>query len=191
MTGRTHDLAAFTALSAVVVLYPPSGVSLSTLLLALFMNQIGGAIPDIDQPTAPLWRNLPAGSLFGRVFNRVSGGHRFITHSVLGVVLFGFALNALLTFLGPILGEADTGFIWWAFIIGMVSHLVMDTFTKEGVPFLLPLPIKFGFPPIRHLRITTGKKLEQLVVFPGLLVICTGLFAIYYDTFVQILRNLS
>ena len=172
MTGRTHDLAAFTALSIVVVLNPPVGLSLSTLLLAIFMNQIGGMVPDIDQPTAPFWRSLPIGSVFGKVFSRLSGGHRFITHSLLGLALFGFGMRSLLAAIQPLLGTIDVGFVWWAFMIGMASHLIMDAFTKEGVPFLLPIPVKFGFPPIKSLRLTTGKKLEQLLIFPALY-ICT------------------
>ena len=30
----------------------------------------------------------------------------------------------------------------------------------------LPLPFKFGFPPVRAWRVTTGKKMEMLVVLP-------------------------
>jgi hypothetical protein len=45
----------------------------------------------------------------------------------------------------------------------------MDSFTKEGVPWLLPIPFKFGFPPLRGLRLTTGEAIESFVVFPGLI----------------------
>ena len=75
MTGRTHDLAAVTSLAAVVAISQPISLSLSTLLLGLLANQIGGIIPDIDQPTAPFWRNLPIGKLFGKVFGKLLGGH--------------------------------------------------------------------------------------------------------------------
>jgi hypothetical protein len=66
MTARTHDLAAFTALLVLVLAYAPDSFRLSTLLLALFANQLGGVAPDIDQPTAPLWRNLPEGHFVGK-----------------------------------------------------------------------------------------------------------------------------
>ena len=66
MRARTHDVAAATALLGVVVALPElPTVTLSTVVAALIANQIGGIIPDIDQPTAPLWRNLPIGGLFG------------------------------------------------------------------------------------------------------------------------------
>src|SRR6266536_2921419 len=168
MTGRTHDLAAVTALGAVVLSLPPRSVTLATVLVALLANLIGGITPDIDEPTAPFWRNLPIGGLFGRFFDKLLGGHRFITHSILGLVLFGAGVYALLEFLHPIMPRVDIHLVWWAFMIGMVSHLIMDTFTKEGVPWLLPLPLKFGLPPLKSLRITTGKAVENLLIFPGL-----------------------
>ena len=188
MTGRTHDAAAFTSLAAAVAIFQPLSISLSTLLLSVLANLIGGIFPDVDQPTAPFWRNLPIGNIFGKLFGKLAGGHRFITHSVLGVVLFGFAVRALLTFLSPLLGHTNTGYVWWAFMIGMVSHLFMDCLTKEGIPLLLPIPWHFGLPPLKALRITTGKKLEQLVVFPGLLVLCAWLFVAQRLYFLHLLH---
>jgi inner membrane protein len=180
MTGRTHDLAAITALGIVVLVEPLRTMTLSTALLAVLANQIGGIAPDIDQPTAPLWRNLPIGRIVGKVTDKFLGGHRFLTHSLLGLALFSALAALLLKFLHPILLHTDSHLLWWAFVIGMLSHLVMDTFTKEGVPWLLPIPIKFGFPPVKRLRITTGKKFESLVVFPVLLLIDVILCTAHY-----------
>ena len=78
MTARTHDIAALTALGAVVLFEPLRIMTLSTVLAALLANQIGGIAPDIDQPTAPLWRNLPAGKYFGKIIDKSMGGHRFL-----------------------------------------------------------------------------------------------------------------
>lgn len=167
MTARTHDLAALNAL-AIISLAASSGdhkITLSTLLISLLANQIGGITPDIDQPTAPFWRNLPVGGYFGKLIDKMLGGHRFLTHSIVGLGLFAFLSNLLLHFLHPIMRSVDIHLVWLAFLVGMVSHLVMDTLTKEGVPWLLPLPMKFGFPPIKALRITTGKNMERLLFF--------------------------
>jgi len=75
----------------------------------------------------------------------------------------------------------DISLVWAAFMIGMLSHLAMDTFTKEGVPWLLPLPIKFGIPPIRSLRITSGKNIENFIVVPGLIAINIFFYAAHYS----------
>ncbi len=180
MIARTHDVAAMTALIAIVLAQPLRSVTLATAIAAIIANQAGGIAPDIDQPTAPFWRNLPIGGIFGKIIGRSLGGHRFLSHSLIGLALFGFLLKLLLNFVHPIMPHVDVSLVWWAFIIGMVSHLVMDSFTKEGVPWLLPIPFKFGFPPIRRLRITTGKWVEEFVVLPLLIGLAVFLVAHNY-----------
>jgi len=191
MIARTHDIAAITALGIIFILLPPQALSLATIIIAILANLIGGITPDIDQPTAPFWRNLPIGRFFGRIFGRVMGGHRFITHSLIGVGLIAYLVHLLLQFLQPIMGSVNSEVVWWAFVIGILSHLVMDTFTKEGVPWLLPIPIKIGIPPVRAWRITTDKKLENWVVFPGLLVFNAWFYFHYYEEVVSLLRHIT
>lgn len=189
MTARTHDTAALVALVTLFLAYPMDSVRLSTLLLAILANQLGGVAPDIDQPTAPLWRNLPEGHFVGRTFGRLLGGHRFLSHSLLGLTLFGWLSNLLLHFLHPIMPHVDIKLVWYAFLIGYISHLVMDTITKEGMPWLLPVPFKLGIPPIRKLRITTGKWVENLVVLPALLLVLVWLGASHYNFIVSYLHH--
>ena len=189
MTARTHDLAAITALGVIVLVEPMRTVTLATAIVAVFANLIGGITPDIDQPTAPFWRNLPVGKFFGRIFDKLLGGHRFLTHSVLGLVVFGYLAHWLLVFLHPIMTSVDSGLVWWAFMIGMGSHLVMDTLTKEGVPWLLPIPIKFGLPPLKKFRVTTGKAIETWGVFPLLLVFNAYWYHVHYRQLLMLLRR--
>ncbi len=189
MTARTHDLAAITALGIVVLVRPEQTFTLGTVIIAVLANLMGGVTPDIDQPTAPLWRNLPVGKYFGKVFDKLLGGHRFLTHSFLGLALFGYAAHWFIVFLSPLMPHVDTGYVWWAFMIGMVSHLVMDTLTKEGVPWLLPIPIKFGIPPLRAFRITTGKAMETFGVFPLLLLFNILWFWAHYHRILDSLHH--
>lgn len=189
MTGRTHDLAAATALGAIVLFGPKHDLTLATALVAILANQIGGIAPDIDQPTAPLWRNLPIGKVFGKVADTLMGGHRFLTHSILGLVLFGGLAHLILHALQPLMPHVNVGFVWWAFMIGMLSHLIMDSFTKEGVPWLLPFPQKFGFPPIKPWRITTGHFAEILVIFPGILAVDIWVCASHHQQILELIRS--
>ncbi len=188
MTGRTHDLAAFTALNYIIVTQPLSPVSLSTALVALSANLVGGLAPDIDQPTANLWNRLPGGSVIGRIITPILGGHRFISHSILGIFLFGFGLNFLLNQASHVL-LVDMNVVWWAFMIGFVSHLVMDTFTRDGVPWLFPIPINFGFPPFKFLRIKTCGLVEKSLIFPGLMVLNGYIFYSNYGKYLELLRH--
>src|SRR4051812_3718910 len=132
MTARTHDLAAITAFGFIATVQPVRTISVATALLAVLFNQVGGIFPDIDQPTAPLWRNLPVGKYFGKAFDKLLGGQRFITHSLIGVLLAGWAFHWLFHMLNLLIPKMDAHIVWWAFIIGVMSHLFMDLFTKEG-----------------------------------------------------------
>ena len=189
MTARTHDVAALTLLMTVIIISPPSSMTVATALAAVLANQLGGIAPDIDQPTAPLWRNLPVGRYLGKIFGVLIGGHRFLSHSLLGLGLFAVVARLLLDFFQPLMPRVDIGFVWVAFVIGMVSHLIMDSLTKEGIPLLLPIAIKFGFPPVRAWRITTGKSVEMYIVLPVLIAITVWLAATHYSVLAQVIQN--
>jgi membrane-bound metal-dependent hydrolase YbcI (DUF457 family) len=103
--------------------------------------------------------------------------------------VFGILFQIILNILQPSFPQIDLDVVWWAFMIGFVSHLVMDTFTKEGVPWLLPLPWSIGIPPIRAFRVTTSSFLELYVIFPGLLVITGYIYYTYYDKILVLLRH--
>lgn len=190
MTARTHDLAAITAFGLIAALQPVRGVTVATALLALLFNQIGGVFPDIDQPTAPLWRNLPVGKLFGKAFDKLLGGHRFLTHSLIGVALFGWLFHWFFHLLNLLIPKMDAHIVWWAFMVGVLSHLFMDLFTKEGIPLFLPLPFKIGLPPIKSLRITTGKLAEKLV-FVAILVIDVWYCVSHYTKLAAIFHHIK
>ena len=189
MTGRTHDLAAFTALNLLMVQGPPFEISLSTAILAFSANMIGGLTPDIDQPTADLWRRLPAGTVIGKILSPILGGHRFISHSICGVILFG-ALSRFILDKASSVVLVDMDLVWYSFMIGFISHLIMDTFTKEGVPWLFPIPIRFGIPPLKVLRVSTGKIAERTFIFPGLLLANAYIYYKNYSFFITLFRHI-
>lgn len=190
MKARTHDLAAITALTAVVLVQPTlPTMTLSTVIVALIANQLGGIAPDIDQPTAPFWRNLPIGGVVGRMVAKMLGGHRFLTHSLIGLALLGFLVHLLLMFVQPIMPNVQIEYVWWAFMIGALSHLVMDSLTKEGVPWLLPIPVKFGFPPVRRLRVTTGKAVESFVIVPLIFALFAFICTVQYNTILDLIQQ--
>jgi inner membrane protein len=189
MTGRTHDLAAFTALGIIVAYHPLNQMTLSTALVAIIANMIGGIAPDIDQPTAPLWRLLPIGGVVGRIFKPFMGGHRFLSHSLLGLLIFGVAWHYVLQFLKPVMPTIDITLVWWSFMIGFLSHLVMDTFTKEGVPWLLPVPVRLGIPPLKAFRVTTKSFMEQVIIFPGLILVNIYIYYAHYSKFLDLVKH--
>ena len=176
MTGRTHDLAAFTAMLFIVGASDLHKMSLATALVAVSANMIGGLAPDLDQPTATLWRRYRGGKIIGKILQPLFGGHRFISHSIIGVCIFGFVAQVILNAMSTVL-LVDMNIVWWAFMIGYISHLIMDTLTSEGVPWFFPIPLMIGFPPLSFLRMKTGGLIEKSFVFPMLLL--TNIYLVY------------
>ncbi len=188
MTGRTHDMAAFTLMAAVVAYHMPIQMTLATALVAFSANMIGGLAPDIDQSSASLYHKIRGGTLLAKIIDPLLGGHRFISHSILGVFMFGFIAKILLGLLGTFV-MVDMNIVWWAFMIGFVSHLIVDFFTHEGEPLLFPIPIHLGFPPFSFLRMKTGGILEKSFVFPVLVFINIYLVYSHYGKFVEFFKG--
>lgn len=182
MTARTHDLGAFTGLTWILATQQIPSMSVATAFVGLGAVLLGATAPDLDEPTAGFWYRLPAGSIIGRIVHPFLGGHRMISHSLIGLALIGIGMRYLLQAINPIL-LVDMGVVWNAFMIGYISHLFMDMFTKEGVPLLFPLPLHVGIPPFRFLRIPTGGMAEKSIIFPGLLVLNGYIIWTNYETF--------
>lgn len=189
MTGRTHDLAAFTLLNATLVYYQFPHMTLATAVVAFGANMIGGLLPDIDNATSDIWDKVRGGSILAMIVKPLIGGHRLISHSIIGMAIAGFLLKQFLFAISHVL-VVDMNIIWWSIMIGYVSHLIADSLTTEGVPWLLPIRIRFGFPPVKFLRIKTGGLLEHFFVFPVLLAINGYLFYSHYQAFLLFFRSL-
>lgn len=188
MTGRTHDLAAFTALSYIAFTQALPHMTMGTMLVSIAANLIGGITPDIDQPTSKIWNSIPAGSIIGRVINPLMGGHRFLSHSLVGAGIFGVGVWYLLKLISHTL-LVDISIVWWAFMIGFISHLITDSITREGVPWLFPIPWKIGIPPVKAFRIKTGGIIEKMIIFPGLLITTCYLYYIHYSSILLFLKR--
>lgn len=188
MTGRTHDLTAFTALTYIIATQPLERISLPTAFVALTANFIGGLAPDLDQPTASLWRRIPAGSFWGRLISPLFGSHRYISHSILGIAIFNYLLRWFLNLAENVV-LVDMDVVHFAFMVGFISHILVDMLTKDGVPIFFPISIRFGIPPLRFLRIKTGGMFEKAIIFPGLLLVNVYLVYHYYEKFIMFLKN--
>jgi inner membrane protein len=180
MTRGTHQIGAFAAgLGALALLGPGTIQALVTSpplsalgltppaapvgwpsALAFFVGAlIGGTAPDLDKQRG-FWAGLLARTAFG--------GHRHLSHSLVGMVLMAVLAALVFRALGLVFGLASS-LPFLGFVAGYASHLVLDSLTREGVPWLFPLPTYFGFPPLSSLRVRTGNLVEQFVVAPALL----------------------
>ncbi len=189
MTARTHDLAAFTALNLIVVYHGIPQISLSTAIASFGMCFIGGLAPDLDQSTSEFWKKIPAGSILGKIVHPLIGAHRHISHSILGIILFGLGLRYVLNIASAVV-LVDMNIVWFAFMIGLLAHLIMDTLTTEGVPWFFPLSFHIGFPPFKEFRVKTGGFVEKLVIFPLLVLINAYLFLNFYPLYLALLSRI-
>lgn len=170
MLGTTHQLSALLAAFWALTLHPVSiGPRLGAMAIIAVM--VGALTPDLDHPTANLWRRLLGGRAIGHIFDTFSGGHRHMTHSIIGIGIIGWALYWVATHVVHPMYVMPATTLWWAFMIGYISHPVADTFTDQGVPWLWPLKILVKIPPgSRAIRVTTGSLTERLMVRGGLII---------------------
>jgi inner membrane protein len=82
---------------------------------------IGALLPDVDHPKSILGR-------YFKVFNWLFQ-HRGFFHSIFFLVLVGLFFYLF----------TNSWILTCAILIGMLSHLVIDTFTKEGIMFFNPV----------------------------------------------------
>jgi membrane-bound metal-dependent hydrolase YbcI (DUF457 family) len=112
---------------------------------------IGSLLPDIDTTQSGLGKFIkPVSRLIERRF-----GHRTITHSFLGAVIFQVIASPLL-WLNPR--------AFWMLLLGVLSHLVLDTWNIIGVPLLYPSRIQFWFVINRAYRLPYGSPIEGTVL---------------------------
>ena len=105
---------------------------------------LGSLLPDIDIPTSAVGR--PLFPLAGAINQQV--GHRTLTHSLVGMGAVGFVATPLFLFSRPEL--------YWALLIGYLSHLLIDTENKMGVELLWPSRIRAWFFADEKYRIQVG-----------------------------------
>ena len=116
MMATTHLVFGFLAgLFGIQFLHPSNQVLF--MILVLF----GSLLPDIDHPRSKLGRNV---KFVSWLFE-----HRGFTHSIYAVILVALITNIF----------TDNPVNTYALMIGFMSHLVADSFSKEGVMFFHPL----------------------------------------------------
>ena len=140
MTGKTHIMGgiAATTVMATFTDYDPAWF--------IFAGAIGGLIPDICHGGSKIGRKFP---LLSKLINTLFG-HRTFTHSLLFLLLVGFVLSLITSNRSFIIGV----------IIGMISHFLLDSMTKQGIKLLYPVNITIRFP----FTTKTGGTVETLVL---------------------------
>ncbi|MCX8146870.1 MAG: metal-dependent hydrolase [Candidatus Woesearchaeota archaeon] len=150
MMYKTHLAFSFLiGISLIQVMQPANQILF--MLLVLF----GSLLPDIDHPDSKIGNNI---KIISFLFE-----HRGFFHSLFFVFILFLAFMSFHSYFRGIYSTA--------FIVGYFSHLVADSFTKEGIMLLHPLTKRRvrGF-------INTGGFFERVMF----------LFLVFFDIWVLI-----
>lgn len=163
MRYQTHILGGALVGTIICNIYNPDIIN-SGLIISSSM--LGSLLPDIDCKTSYIGNRLKLTSSFVSAFTK----HRGITHAPLTagglVFLIFFVLNK---FININLN------IFWGLLTGIMSHILLDSFTVQGIPLFYPITKKkFSF-----CKITTGKTGELFVFFILLILFIFFLLKLY------------
>lgn len=154
---------------------------------------LGALTPDIDNARSTLGKRM------GVVSKGIQhmAGHRTFFHSILGLLIVGafawsfewglgwllynagFQRAAIALGAGPgiLVDHASVRFVALiALLVGYFLHLVADSLTIGGVPWLWPDRVRFGFPPERRWRFKSGSAAEPVVVVSVAVLVVVSLF---------------
>lgn len=135
----------------------PIGLSSESISLAVVFATLGSLLPDLDARESKL-SNVQIGGMtlvkpLARALNRRLG-HRGPLHSLMALLVIAlFVALPLSVFLNPFAGIG--------LALGYLSHLLLDAFTKSGVPLYWPDAGRVWLLPPR-LRVTTGSAAEDV-----------------------------
>jgi len=135
MTSSSH-----LASSALIYLIGCSVLESPPTIQGVVATAAGSLLPDIDLPTSAIGRPFfPIASWINRKM-----GHRTLTHSVLGILLFGFLAFVIGWAFRAWLGAPSPQYAWFL-TLGFASHILVDTFTKTCVDLFWPARIRGVF----------------------------------------------
>ena len=156
MTGDAHRLGGL-CIGAVTAYYSTKipaitdVMSMELFLLAPICTAIGCLFPDIDVEYSTISRRLPKLSRF--VCRHTE--HRMIMHSLLCPILTA-VIGCLLWNFSPQLSYSIL-----CFAMGFLFHLIQDSFTKGGIPWMYPIKrYRFHLLPMR-----SGSLFQWPIVF--------------------------
>lgn len=133
MNGRTHLIAGICvgAITCTFLKEP----NFSNVSLIVMGSSFGSLVPDIDEPNSRIGRKVQLlSSATKSIF-----GHRGLTHTPFIVMLLLILFNFLY-----MKYSLDLGFMafYSAFILGYISHLLLDFITPRGIMLAFPFSVK-------------------------------------------------
>lgn len=192
MTGKTH-----TAIGMAIGFTLAFKKPIDAQFAIITASTIGALAPDLDHPKGELNQKLLLinNDLFKTAFYLIVGiaflyiyfqnnnslfmllgifsfalsisNHRSFTHSIMGLVLFSAIMRLILM-------ESGLSLMYKGFIIGYISHLLLDCFTSKGIKLFYPFKANIVFP----LKVKSNGFVEKSIFF---LLILYCLIALFFN----------
>lgn len=125
------------------------------VLCAIGASVLGGLIPDIDLPSSTMGKKV---KIIAKTINKAFG-HRTITHSGLWLIPL-----IIYYFKSP-------NMILGGYIVGFTSHLISDSMTSGGLPWLWP----FSKTRFRLTKFKSGQ-IDLLFVLLTIIIMAIGVY---------------
>jgi|GEM_PF-885846 len=143
LTKKVHTTAGIcTGIIFSIILFKKNILHFDTIILFILLSgaAIGSIIPDIDNRRSHIGQRAKK---ISKAINKY-GGHRGITHSILGLIIAYLLLSIVGNYTKLI------NFIYYkvfslGVLIGYISHLIFDIITVGGIPLFYPIKKRFRF----------------------------------------------
>ena len=150
MIGRTHLAAGILCGEAMVLFQNATNVSDAAFIVAA--AAVGSLLPDIDHPRSMLANSSRTTKTVSGVVSSVTQ-HRGFTHTLAFAGLMWFLATRLAAQFDVVSND-----IVISFMLGLLSHLAIDTLNERGVMWFWPIYCKH----LHLLRIRTGSAVEWI-----------------------------
>ena len=151
MIGRTHLAAGILCGEAIVIVENVTNLSDVTFIIAA--AAIGSLLPDIDHPQSMMAKSNRTTKTVSGVISSVTQ-HRGFTHTLVFAALMWFLASRLAAQF-----NVASEYVVGGFMIGILSHLLLDTLNDRGVMWLWPVYCKH----LHILGIRTGSVIEWVL----------------------------
>lgn len=174
MTAKTHMIVG--VLCGAAYATATRELDLAVIAAGVSSSVVGSLVPDIDHHSSKISQKNIATTTVSKIVSALTS-HRGIVHSLWFCIFASVAFRFLSGVVDDMLTLDISRFIEPCtiyFFIGCVSHLIADTFNRQGINWLPPITRK----KFRVARILTGSYKEYIflgVVF-GLLVSCCACY---------------
>lgn len=167
MTGKTHLAAGISTGLATSLAMGTNDYKV--VAISVFCSSIGSLMPDIDCEDAMISRLGLGSRILSKICSTLSS-HRRFWHTPIAGTIFALTTSMLIYSIGLIPVPAISKGIdqipfyipFIMFYLGWLSHLLLDSFNPQGVPWLWPMQPLSKKKKFKRLCITTASEQEKI-----------------------------